>query len=101
MHTILMIPNMTSMIQKIPSKKVINRSREEKRERQIDRWTERKKDSKTKILSNAYTILMIPNMTSIIEKIPSMKAITFTPDLRSQQPQQHVDDIYERMNYFI
>jgi hypothetical protein len=84
------------MIEKIPSKKVINqndRSREEKRERQIDRWTERKKDrwtdrkkdSKTKILSNAYTILKIPNMTLIIEKSPRTKAINSLKDRETER----------------
>ncbi len=84
------------MIEKIPSKKVINQndiSSEEKRERQIDRWTEIKKDrwsdrmndSKTKILSYAYTILMIPNMTSIIEKSPRTKAINSLKDRETER----------------
>ncbi len=48
------------------------RQKERKTKRQKNRKTERQKDRQTKVSNNAYTILMIPNMTSMIEKIPSM-----------------------------
>jgi hypothetical protein len=68
-----MIPNMTSMIEKIPRMKAINRPIERKTERQKDRKTVREKERKTERQKDRKTerhkvilLLMIPKMNSMI-----------------------------------
>jgi hypothetical protein len=61
-------------------------------ERQIDRKTERQKVRKTKVSKNTYTILMIPNMTLMIEKSPNMKAINRSIDRGTERKKETQTD---------